>query len=205
MSCPPPLPSQMKFEGKIIKWAKFAYNETKTLQTLIKSMDFSVFYKATEVLKTSQTHVQRSSLLIWKSWAPTMSLGSYLQGSILPCTRAQTFEVSDSGSTEHSVATASTEHSVWKERFTTEHGRRHIGANGVNWPCKMDENLKSENMQDMSSFLGTGARKDRSGRSPRTENSGVPASHLDFRMHHFKVKLSKFSWPLVAREEDPLA
>ena len=42
--------------------------------------------------------------------------------------------------------------------FRHSHGRRCIGANGVNWPPpprNMDENLKPENMQNMSSFLGT--------------------------------------------------
>jgi len=50
------------------------------------------------------------------------------------------------------------------------HGRPHIGANGVSWsPWKIDEKLKSENMQKEQFFK----------------------IQIYFRMHHFVVKFSK--------------
>ena len=77
------------------------------------------------------------------------------------------------------------------------HGRPHIGANGVSWPRssgKMDEKLKTENMQKRAVFLclcytlrAIGADRCRERRY---------ADHIFvqiyFRVHHFVVKFSNF-------------
>ena len=73
---------------------------------------------------------------------------------------------------------------------------------------KVDENLKSENMQNVSSFLETSLKtvheNSESSRALRTGTQNLPGSHSDFRMHSFKVIFSNFFSPLTARVEDPL-
>jgi len=55
-------------------------------------------------------------------------------------------------------------------------------------PGKMDEKIKSENMQKRAVFrMGVGKRR------------YADHIHMNFRMHHFVVKFSKFSLPQAAR------
>jgi len=87
------------------------------------------------------------------------------------------------------------------------HWRPHIGANGVSWPPgKMDEKLKSENMQKKSSFLCLCyiLRAIRAGRC--RERRFMLTTYLFryyFRMLHFVDKFSKFSSPQAARGHWP--
>jgi len=64
-------------------------------------------------------------------------------------------------------------------------------------PGKMDEKLKSENMQK-SSFLNI-LRAIRAGRCRERRCADCIFIQIYFKMHHFVVKFSKFSSPLVAR------
>jgi len=87
---------------------------------------------------------------------------------------------------------------------STSHGRPHIGANGVSRPpWKMDEKLKSENMQHAkkSSFLYLWyiLRAIRAGRCRERRYADHIFIQIHFRMHHFVVKFSKLSSPQAAR------
>ena len=86
-------------------------------------------------------------------------------------------------------------HSLWLCvicRDNRQHGRPHIGANGVSWPPKkMNEKLKSKNMQKRA-----GTCRER----PYGDHIFIP---IYFRMHHFIVKFSKFSSPQATRGIDP--
>ena len=78
------------------------------------------------------------------------------------------------------------------------HGRPHIG--GGKWgqltppPGKMEEKLKSENMQKKSSFLCICyiLRAIRAGRCRERRYADHIFIQIYFRMHHFVVKFSKF-------------
>jgi len=59
-------------------------------------------------------------------------------------------------------------------------------------PWKMDERLKSENMQKKSSFLNGMEWGER-------RYADHIFIHIYFRMHHFVVKFSKISSPQAAR------
>jgi len=83
------------------------------------------------------------------------------------------------------------------------HGRPHIEANGVSWPPgKIDEKLKSENMQKKSSFLNI-LRAIRTGICRERRYADHIFIRIYFRMHHFVVKFSKFSSPQAARGHWP--
>ena len=86
------------------------------------------------------------------------------------------------------------------------HGRPHIGANGVSWPPpgKMDEKLRSENMQK-SSFLCLCyiLIAIRAGRCRERRYADHIFIQIYFRMHHFAVKFLQFSLPQAARGHWP--
>ena len=87
------------------------------------------------------------------------------------------------------------------------HGRPHIGANGVSWPPgKMDEKLKSENMQKKSSFLCLCyiLKAIRAGRCRERRYADHIFIQIYFTMHNIVLKFSKFSSPQAARGIDPL-
>ena len=74
-------------------------------------------------------------------------------------------------------------------RRTFVHGRPHIGANGVSWPPgKMDEKLKSENMQKRAVVYVYVILWEQSGQACRCRERRY-ADHtfiqIYFRMHHF--------------------
>ena len=73
-------------------------------------------------------------------------------------------------------------------------------------PGKMDEKLKSENMQKKSSFLCLCyiLRAIRAGRCRERRHADHIFIQVYFRMHHLVVKFSKFSSPQAARGIDPL-
>jgi len=68
-------------------------------------------------------------------------------------------------------------------------------------PGKMDEKLKSENMQKKSSFLCLYyiLRALRAGRCNKGRYADDIFIQIYFRMHHFVVTFSKFSSPQAAR------
>jgi len=66
-------------------------------------------------------------------------------------------------------------------------GRQHMGANGVSWPPgKMDEKLKSENMQKEQFWGAIGADRCRERRY--ADHTFIP---IYFTMHRFVVKFKK--------------
>jgi len=86
------------------------------------------------------------------------------------------------------------------------HGRPHIGANGVSYPPgKMDEKLKSENTQKNSSFLRLChiLRAIRAGRCRERRYADHIFIQIYLTMHHFVVKFSKFSSPRQQGSTDP--
>jgi len=85
-----------------------------------------------------------------------------------------------------------------------QHGRPHIGANGVSWPHpgKMDEKLKSENMQKRACLCYI-LRAIRAGRCRERRYADHIFIQTYFKMHHFVVKFSKFSSPQAARGHWP--
>ena len=90
-------------------------------------------------------------------------------------------------------------------RTDQSHGRPHTGANWAIWPPeKMDEKLKSENMQK-GSFLCLCyiLRAIRAGRCRERRYADHIFIHIYLRMHHFVVEFSKFSSPLAARGHWP--
>jgi len=103
------------------------------------------------------------------------------------------------------VPTTADDESLWE--VYREHGRPHIGANGVSWPAwKMDEKLKSENMQKRAVFYVCVIFWEQSGPAG-VENGAMLTIYLYiqiyFRMHHFVVRFSKFSSPQAARGHWP--
>jgi len=78
--------------------------------------------------------------------------------------------------------------------ITRSHGCPHIGANGISWPpWKIDEKLKSENMQKKSSFLYVYVkilRAIRAGRCRERRYADHIFIQIYFRKHHFVVKFS---------------
>jgi len=74
------------------------------------------------------------------------------------------------------------------------HGRPHIGANGVSWPPgKMDEKLKSENMQKRAVFYVCYIlRAIRVGRCRERHYSYQIFIQIYFRTHHFIVVFKIF-------------
>jgi len=86
--------------------------------------------------------------------------------------------------------------------ITHDHGRPHIGTNGVSLPPgKMDEKLKSENMQKKSSFLCLRyiLKAIRAGTCRERRYADHIFIQIYFRVHHFVIKFSKFSSPQAAR------
>jgi len=78
----------------------------------------------------------------------------------------------------------------------------HVGANGVSLPPgKMDEKLKSENMQKRAVFkcLCYILRSIGAGRCREWRYADHIFIQIYRRMHHFVVKFSKFSSPQAAR------
>ena len=67
---------------------------------------------------------------------------------------------------------------------------------------KMDEKLKSENMQKRGSFLNI-LRAIKAGRCRERRYADHIFIQIYFRMHHFVVKFSKFSSPQAARGHWP--
>ena len=91
---------------------------------------------------------------------------------------------------------------------TQTHGRPHAGTNGVSWPPeKMDEKLKSENVQKSSFlYLCYILRAIRAGRCSERRYADHIFIQIYFTMqwmHHFVVKFSKFSSPQAARGHWP--
>jgi len=93
------------------------------------------------------------------------------------------------------------QNSPWSRRLCSEavvdvHGRPHIGANGVSWPPleKMDEKLKSENVQKKSSFLRLcySFRAIRAGRCRERRYVDHIFIQIYFRMHYFVVNFQNF-------------
>jgi len=91
-------------------------------------------------------------------------------------------------------------------KITCCHGRPHIGANGVSWPLpgKIDEKLKKTKTCKKSSFLRLcytlwAIRAGRCRERRYTDHIFIQVG-LYFRMHHFVVKLSKFSSPQTAKK-----
>ena len=84
-------------------------------------------------------------------------------------------------------------------------GRPHIGANGVSWPPgKMDEKLKSENMQKRAVFYVCYIlRAMRTGRCRERPYADSLLIQIYFRVHHFVVKFSNLSSPQAARGHWP--
>jgi len=78
--------------------------------------------------------------------------------------------------------------------ITRSHGCPHVGANGISWPpWKIDEKLKSENMQKKSSFLYVYVkilRAIRAGRCRERRYADHIFIQIYFRKHHFVVKFS---------------
>ena len=93
----------------------------------------------------------------------------------------------------------------WNETAWQEHGRPHIGANVVSWPpAKMDEKLKSENMQKNSFIcLCYILRAIWAGRCRERRYADHIFIQIHFRMPHFVVKFSKFSSSQVTRGHWP--
>ena len=79
------------------------------------------------------------------------------------------------------------------------HGRPQMGS--ADPPGKMDEKLKSENMQKKSSFLCLCCilRAIRTGRCRERRYADHIFIQIYFKMHHFVVKFSKFSSPQATR------
>jgi len=83
-----------------------------------------------------------------------------------------------------------------RERSPFWHGRPHIGANGVSWPpWKNGWKIKKRNMRKRA-CLGYILRAIRAGRRRERRYADHIFIQIYFRMHHFVVKFSKFSFRL---------
>jgi len=87
-----------------------------------------------------------------------------------------------------------------------DHGRPHIGANGVSWPpWKSEWNSKERKHAKKSSFLCLWyiLRAIRAGICKDRRYADHIFIQIYFKMHHFVVKLSTFSSPQAARGHWP--
>jgi len=79
---------------------------------------------------------------------------------------------------------------------TVDHGRPHVGANGVSWP-RWKNGLKIKKWKHAKN------RAIRAGRCRERRYADHIFIQTYFRMHHFVVKFSLFSSPQVARGHWP--
>ena len=87
------------------------------------------------------------------------------------------------------------------------HGRLHIGANGVSWPPgkKLTKNWKAKTCKKIRFLcLCYILRAIRAGRCRERRYADHIFIQIYFRMHHSVVKFSKFSSPQAARGHWPL-
>ena len=91
-------------------------------------------------------------------------------------------------------------------KWGPNHGRPHIGANGVSWPPpagKMDEKLKYENMQKRAVCLCYILIAISAGRCTERRYADHIFTQIYFKMHQFVLKFSKFSSPQAVRGHWP--
>ena len=96
--------------------------------------------------------------------------------------------------------------SEWKKINSVNHGRPHIGANGVNWPPPMEKsmkNLKKREHAKKSSFVNILRVIRACSCRQRRYADHIIFIQIYFRTHHFVVTFSKFSSSQATREHWP--